>query len=87
MIELSEEQRRELTAQGMPRAIDPKTQKTYILIEAEVYERLQRLLGFLDVDDGPDMHQVAQLVERAMQEEDQDDPSLEYYQQKYGKDA
>ena len=35
--------------------------------------------------DGFDMGQVALLVEKTMREEDGDDPTLEYYQQIYGK--
>ena len=46
-----------------------------------MYERFR---GLFSDDEGPDMRQVAALVERAMREEDRDDPTLEFYQQKYG---
>ena len=49
MIELTPEQRLELT-QPEPRAIDPETKETYVLVPHEVYERLR---GFLDYDDSP----------------------------------
>jgi hypothetical protein len=40
-----------------------------------MYEKLESLL-----DDGLTMRQVGALVEAAMREEDEDDPSLESYQ-------
>ncbi len=43
MIELTEQQRRELNADP-PRVIDPQTKKTYVLVSEEVYERMQALL-------------------------------------------
>lgn len=43
MIELTEEQRRELEA-DVPRVLDPETRKTYVLLSEEVYERVQALL-------------------------------------------
>ncbi len=43
MIELTAEQRLELNT-DMPRAIDPETQTTYVLVKEEVYERLEALL-------------------------------------------
>jgi hypothetical protein len=35
----------------------------------------------------PDMREVAVLVDRAMAEDDLGDPTLAYYQQKYGRTA
>lgn len=43
MIELTEQQRSELEA-AVPRVLDPHTQKTYVLVSEEVYERIQDLL-------------------------------------------
>jgi hypothetical protein len=40
MIELSEEQRHELS-RPEPVVIDPLTQETYVLVPSEVYERLK----------------------------------------------
>lgn len=82
MIQLTEEQQRALDAGGEPRLIDPRTRKAYVLVEAGRYERFQDLL---DDEEGLDMRQVAILVDRAMREDDAGDPTLEYYQQKYGK--
>ncbi len=80
MFELTVEQRQELAVPN-PVAIDPQTRQQYVLVRKEVFERLQALLD----EDGPDMRQVAVLVERAMSEDDEGDPTLAYYQQKYGK--
>lgn len=80
MIQLTDEQRRELTGPETL-AVDPATQQTYVLIRKEVYERMRALLE----DDMPSMEEVARLVERNMKEEDEGDPTLEYYQQKYGR--
>jgi hypothetical protein len=83
MLELSEQQQQALEASAEPlRLIDPRTQKTYVLIGAEVYERLRSLLT---ADDGLDMRLVAVLVQRAMAEDDASDPTLEFYQKRYGK--
>ncbi len=43
MIELTEEQRRELDGPE-PQARDPQTNETYVLVRAAVYERLKELL-------------------------------------------
>jgi hypothetical protein len=45
MIELTLEQRRELVAPGPVRARDPQTNETYVLVRADVYERLEALLA------------------------------------------
>jgi hypothetical protein len=63
-------------AGGRPvRLADPQTGQEYVILRAEVYEHLTRLL-----DDGLDMKQVAALVANAMREEDEGDPLLEKYQ-------
>jgi hypothetical protein len=83
MIELTELQQQAVDASPEPaRLIDPRTNKTYVLIAVEAYERIKNLLV---EDDGLNMRQVAVLVERAMREDDAHDPTLEFYQQKYGK--
>lgn len=43
MIQLNEEQRREL-ASPAPIAIDPLTQQTYVLVREDVYERIKHIL-------------------------------------------
>src|SRR5262245_46866991 len=80
MIVLTEDQRLEL-ARPEPVAIDPQTNEQYVLVRKEVYDRIRALFD----DDGPDMRQVGILVDRAMREEDEGDPTLAFYQEKYGR--
>jgi hypothetical protein len=79
MIELTEKQREELRSPE-PVVIDPQTKEAYVLVRKAVYERLRALIE----DDGPNMRQVAALVDHAMEEDDEHDPTLAFYQQKYG---
>jgi hypothetical protein len=78
MIELTNQQRRELTAMDTPQLLDPETGKTYVLVPSEVYERLKSLL-----EDEPRV--TGEMVDRLMEEEDRDDPTLAFYQQEYGR--
>jgi len=48
MIELNEEQQREL-AEARPVAIDPRTRQLYVLVPEQTYERLKELV----YDDSP----------------------------------
>ena len=82
MIELTEQQQRAVDATPEVRLIDPRTQKAYVLVGADRFERMKSLLT-----DGDElnMRQVAILVERAMSEDDAGDPSLAFYQEKYGR--
>jgi hypothetical protein len=82
MIELTVQQQQAVDTTPEPRLIDPRTQKAYVLVGAEVYERIR---GLLADDEGPDMRQVAALVEQAMREEDAGDPTLDFYQRTYGR--
>ena len=82
MLELTEPQQKALDSDPEPRLVDPRTQKAYVLVGADRFERLRDLLAS---DDGLDMHGVARLVEQAMREEDANDPTLDFYQQKYGR--
>jgi hypothetical protein len=77
MIELTEEQRQELAA-AEPIAIDPLTRQTYVLVRAEVYERLRHLLA----DDT--LYTTAEMLDRIMAEDDVHDPYLADLQKKYG---
>lgn len=43
MIELNEEQRRELS-RPEPVVVDPLTRETYVLVRQEVYDRLKNLI-------------------------------------------
>jgi len=81
MIELTDEQRQELSAPE-PVAIDPVTRDTYVLVRRDAYERLKGLLALDDYD--PD--EGAALVNEVMAEDDAKDPYLESYQH-YGKKA
>jgi hypothetical protein len=82
MTELTQQQQQAIDASPEPgRLVDPRTNKTYVLVGADVYERITRLLT---EDNGITMPQVALLMERAMREDDADDPTLAFYQQKYG---
>jgi hypothetical protein len=75
MIELTEEQRRQIK-EGEPVAIDPETREVYVLVPKEVYDRWRHLWD----DDMPGKREVAALVARAMREYDANDPSLHLYQ-------
>lgn len=79
MIELTLEQRQAIAQQGEvpPRAIDPDTHTTYVLIREEVYARLQVLL---DEEEGNqflrDMYpRVMEVFGRA----GWDDPAMDIY--------
>ena len=76
MIELTEEQRQAVRSETPPRLVDPSTEETYVLIRAELYDRLKGLLE----NDLPSMHEVALLVEATMKEDDANDPLLQSYQ-------
>jgi hypothetical protein len=81
-IELTEQQLQALDTDREPRLIDPRTNTAYVLVRADVFERLRNLLK---EDQGLDMRQVAILVDQAMREDDADDPTLEFYQRMYGR--
>jgi hypothetical protein len=79
MIELTEQQRHELSALE-PVAIDPQTKETYVLVRQPVYERLKSLLALDDYD--PD--EAASDINEIMAPDDANDPLLESYQH-YGR--
>jgi hypothetical protein len=79
MIELTEQQRQELSAPE-PVAIDPQTRETYVLVRREAYDRLKTLLALDDYDP----EEGARYVNEVMAEDDAKDPYLDSYQQ-YGK--
>src|SRR5947209_12888787 len=74
MIELTEQQRQELSAPE-PVAIDPQTRETYVLVRREVYERLKALLALDDYDP----NEGAGFINEVMAEDDAKDPYLESY--------
>lgn len=79
MIELTEQQRQELSA-PQPMAIDPQTRQTYVLLRRETYERWKSLLALEEYD--PD--EGGGHINEVMAEDDAKDPYLESYQH-YGK--
>lgn len=44
MIELTNEQHESLNGETPPRARDPKTNETYVLVRADVYERMRAII-------------------------------------------
>ncbi len=74
MIELTEQQRQELSA-DVPRAVDPQTRKTYVLVSEEVYERLQALL----VPDRLPLAEQRALLHAAGLRAGWDDPAMDIY--------
>ncbi len=78
MIELTEQQRHELIATETPQILDPGTGKTYVLVRTEIYLRLRALF-----DDEPRV--TGEIIDRLMEEEDRDDPTLAFYQREYGR--
>ena len=56
------------------RVVDPHTKTTYVLVKAETYDRLQRVLS----DDDPRVAYPS--IDAAMQDDDQHDPLLAGYQ-------
>jgi hypothetical protein len=78
MIELTELQRQELFAEESPRVLDPGTVKTYVLVQAEVFERLRGL-----VEGTPKI--TGEMVDPLLEEEDRDDPSLWLHQRELGR--
>ncbi len=75
MIELTPEQHAALTKNGAEptRVMDRATNFEYVLVRAELYDRLKALLA----DDMPD---TAGLINEVMAEDDAKDPYLESYQ-------
>jgi hypothetical protein len=76
MIELTDEQWSAVSRAMQPvRLVDRATNRQYVLVPAELYERLQGLLN-----DHLESDQVAELVESTMREYDGDEPLLDTYQ-------
>lgn len=44
-IELNEQQQRAVDAEPAPRLVDPRSGTAYVLLRADIFERLQALLG------------------------------------------
>jgi hypothetical protein len=74
-IELTEQQRQAVAAAGdaPPVVVDPATQTAYVLVRAEVYERVKALLA-ADPDPGETYPAVDEVFR-----EDWDDPKMAEY--------
>lgn len=79
MIELTEQQGRELETTEAPRVFDPRTRKTYVLVREEIYERLKE--GLLGHDT---VYTTAEMLDAVMAEADAGDPYLAHLQHMYG---
>jgi hypothetical protein len=79
--QLSEELRHALATQpGLPLQLeDPETHARYVLVQLEVFERLQHGGDYETHEPSP--REFYPLVDRIMQEDDAHDPTLESYQQ------
>jgi hypothetical protein len=79
MIELTEEQAKQLHGPELAYARDPQTNEIYVLLRASLYERLRSLLN-------NGMADVSALVNEVMAEDDALDPNLGSYQKLLGDD-
>jgi hypothetical protein len=77
MIELTQEQHQAIVA-GDTRVRDVATNESYVLVREAVYERLKDFL------DGETVYTTAEMLDAVMAEDDANDPTMAYYQQKYG---
>lgn len=80
MIELTEAMLKALGEQGgqLLRLVDPRSGTTYLLVRADLFERMQ------DGEDELAGIDVGKLIAEAMREDDEGDPHLEKYQNEYG---
>jgi hypothetical protein len=71
MIELTEQQQRELREMGWPpRVLNPGTQETFVLLPAAMYERVRALLE--EQDEIADVEEMYPLVNEALDAEETD---------------
>jgi hypothetical protein len=75
MIELTQEQRRELDHPGPVRVRDPQTNETYVLVPTQVYERIERLVS---QDEGWS-HDAYLAAMEVFAREGWDDPRMDAY--------
>jgi hypothetical protein len=77
MIELSDELRQALSKHPDEpvRLVDAATQKTFVIVTTEVYDRLAKLLS-----DDLDPRIGMAMMNRVMEDDDKEDPLLESYQ-------
>jgi hypothetical protein len=75
-IRLNEEQAQAFDAQteGPPRVLDPRTNKTYVLLPVEQYERVRALL-----ESECDVREAYPLMDAVAAKEGWEDPALDIY--------
>jgi hypothetical protein len=76
MIELTQEQRKAMNEQLAVRLIDPQTMEAFVLIRAEAYDRLKRLL---DDDSEFSPEEAFPLLNLVLGKEGWDDPAMDIY--------
>jgi len=78
MIELTETQSRELNATIPPelRVLDPETKQEYVLLRAEVYDRIKALV---QVDEELPISTMYPLLDEMAAKAGWDDPALDIY--------
>ena len=79
MIELTLEQRLAVAqlAEAPPRAVDPDTRTTYVLIREEIYDRMKTL--FTEEDDNQFVRQMYPHVMEVFAKAGWDDPAMDIY--------
>jgi hypothetical protein len=71
MIELTEQQQRELAEAGWPpRVLNPRTQETFVLLRAEMFERVRAILE--EEDEIATVEEMYPLVSEALNAGEQD---------------
>ena len=76
-IQLIPEQQRVLDEADLVRAVDPRTNASYVLVPEEVYKRLQA------ASTNGAVYTSAEMLDRVMADDDANDPILAEYQRKY----
>lgn len=79
MIELTPAQRQVVAqeAGSLPRAVDPSTQTTYVLIREELYDRVKAL--FQAEEDNQALHDLHPHVMEVFGRSGWDDPAMDVY--------
>ncbi len=79
MIELTLEQRQAVArpAEAPPRALDPDTRTTYVLIREEVYDRVKSL--FAEEDDSQFLREMRPHTMEVFGKAGWDDPAMDVY--------
>jgi hypothetical protein len=76
MIELNENQQRELRQSNRVRVSDPETQREYVIVSADVYDRLESLVWH-DSDWTP--HEQLALLAESGKRAGWNDPEMDVY--------